>query len=96
MEWCRPVPTEDAQELAARVPELTLRTEPAHREAFVQLGSVIQLEPAQWPVISESLQGWVEEHGAQASPLGVRLIYVANARTPEDRGPDGEFAVPLA
>ncbi len=35
MEWCRLVPTERAQELAGLVPELTLRTEPAHREAFI-------------------------------------------------------------
>jgi DNA-binding transcriptional MerR regulator len=96
VEWCRPVPTDRAQELAARVPELTLRTEPAHREAFVQLGPAIQIEPAHWPVISESLQGWVEEHAAQPSGLGVRLIYIAGADTPKDQGPDGEFALPLA
>jgi hypothetical protein len=35
--WCRPVPREDATALAWQDPELTLRTEPAHREAFVAL-----------------------------------------------------------
>jgi DNA-binding transcriptional MerR regulator len=38
MEWCRPVPAGDAEALAARCPELTLRAEPAHQEAFVTIG----------------------------------------------------------
>jgi DNA-binding transcriptional MerR regulator len=96
IEWCRPIPAGRAPELAARVPELTLRTEPAHREAFVRLGPVIQIEPAHWQVISESLQSWVEEHAVRVGDLGVRLVYVAGPDTPKDRGPDGEFALPLA
>jgi DNA-binding transcriptional MerR regulator len=38
VEWCRPVPTDQAEQLAVSVPELVLRNEPAHREAFVHLG----------------------------------------------------------
>lgn len=37
IEWCRPVPEAEAQVLAERYPELTLRTEPAHRDAFIVL-----------------------------------------------------------
>ena len=37
IEWCRPVPQTEAAALAERYPELTLRTEPAHTEAFVTL-----------------------------------------------------------
>ncbi len=37
VEWCKPVPQAEARALAERYPELTLRTEPAHREAFVAL-----------------------------------------------------------
>jgi hypothetical protein len=37
-EWCWPVPDEQAAEIAARFPDLTLRTEPAHQEAFIHLG----------------------------------------------------------
>jgi hypothetical protein len=37
IEWCRPVPETEAHALAGHNPELTLRTEPAHREAFVAL-----------------------------------------------------------
>jgi DNA-binding transcriptional MerR regulator len=37
IEWCVPVPAAQAESLASRYPELSLRTEPAHREAFVAL-----------------------------------------------------------
>ena len=37
VEWCKPVPQAEAHALAEHYPELTLRTEPAHREAFVAL-----------------------------------------------------------
>jgi DNA-binding transcriptional MerR regulator len=37
IEWCTPVPTAQAESLASHYPELTSRTEPAHREAFVAL-----------------------------------------------------------
>jgi hypothetical protein len=30
VEWCWPVPDDQANEIAARFPDLTLRTEPAH------------------------------------------------------------------
>jgi hypothetical protein len=41
VEMCRPVPADQGDELAARYPELTLRTEPAHDEAFVKLGPAL-------------------------------------------------------
>ncbi len=37
VEMCKPVPEEKAQALASHYPELSLRTEPAHREAYVAL-----------------------------------------------------------
>jgi hypothetical protein len=40
VEWCRPVPDGQADDLAAEFPELTLRTEPGHEEAVVPLGTV--------------------------------------------------------
>ena len=36
----------------ATFPELTLRTEPAHREAFVSLGQATQVSSAQWQLVS--------------------------------------------
>jgi DNA-binding transcriptional MerR regulator len=58
VEWCWPVPAEKAGELAAQFPDLTLRTEPAHEEAFVDLGQatlgVAHLEP-----ILQGLVAWI-------------------------------------
>jgi DNA-binding transcriptional MerR regulator len=97
LEWCRPVPTDQAEQLAVDVPELVLRTEPAHREAFIQLGRFGQIEPAQWPLITQSLLDWVQEHTAQPIDLGARLTYLADATVPEleTKGPDCDFALPI-
>ncbi|MGA2927260.1 MAG: hypothetical protein ABSG43_14945 [Solirubrobacteraceae bacterium] len=46
LEWCRPVSSDQAEQLALDVPELVLRSEPAHREAFIHLGPGGQVEPA--------------------------------------------------
>jgi len=96
LEWCRPVPTDHAEQLAIQVPELVLRTEPAHREAFIHLGSY-QVEPAQWPLITQSLLDWSHEHKAQPSDLGVRMTYLADSTVPEpeSKGPDCDFALPI-
>jgi ABC transporter len=59
VEWCRPVPQTEAHALAGHYTELTLRTEPAHREAFVALPagpdgiSAVHFQPA-----VESLEAW--------------------------------------
>jgi DNA-binding transcriptional MerR regulator len=95
LEWCRPVPENRAQELAENVPELTLRSEPAHREAFVHLGRGGEIEPAQWQLVSESLRAWAEGHAARPSDLGVRITYVADGSPSESKGPLCDFAVPL-
>jgi DNA-binding transcriptional MerR regulator len=95
VEWCRPVPTEQAEQLAVGVPELVLRNEPAHREAFIQLGPGGQVEPAQCQLISQSLHRWVEEHSAQPSELAARITYIADPTTPENHGPDCDVAIPI-
>ena len=104
VEWCRPVPAAEAYALAEHYPELTLRTEPAHREAFVALPvgpggtSGVQIQLA-----AESLQAWAQEqeHEHEGEPftltltpedLGERITYLAT-------GPasvDCDFAVPFA
>jgi hypothetical protein len=65
LEWCRPVPTDQAEQLAIQVQELVLRDEPAHREAFIHLGRFGQIEPAQYQLITHSLLDWVQEHTAR-------------------------------
>lgn len=96
LEWCIPVPDERAEELAGHYPELSLRSEPAHREAFVHLGPGLQVSPAQWQLVSESMQAWAEGHAVRPSDLGMRVTYVwSHPRVDETRGPDCDFAVPL-
>ena len=61
VEWCKPVPRAEAHALAERYPELTLRTEPAHREAFVALPGPGVAAGVQIQLAVESLQAWVQE-----------------------------------
>ena len=94
VEWCWPVPDDQAAEIAARFPDLTLRKEPAHQEAFVRQGS-----PGAWgsgaeaEVAIESLFAWASEQQRQPSD-GVRSVLIFNSANP-GAGPDTEFAVSL-
>jgi DNA-binding transcriptional MerR regulator len=96
MEWCRPVPTEQAEALAARCPELALRAEPAHQEAFVKMGDG-QVDGAEWQVVSRSLEAWSEQQhdlslATGMADLGLRITYL-----PSEVGQDTyqDFAVPF-
>jgi len=97
LEWCRPVPTDQAEQLAIQVPKLVLRSEPAHREAFIHFGQSTQIEPAQWPLITQSLLDWSQEHKVEPSHLGARMTYLADSTVPdrETKGPDCDFALPM-
>jgi DNA-binding transcriptional MerR regulator len=95
MEWCRPVPADEAEALAALCPELTLRTEPAHGEAFVKVGDG-QVKGADWPVFSGSLEAWFDQQqhnvDVRLASLGLRITYL-----PSEVGLDTyqDFAVPF-
>ena len=95
VEFCRPVPAEQAEELAALYPELTLRSESAHEEAFVHIGEA-QLGGAQWRLVSESLRNWSAAERRMPSDLGTRLTYVAKPPITPDSRPQIDFAVPLS
>ena len=92
MEWCRPVPADEAEALAARCPELILRAESAHQEAFVKLGDG-QIGGADWEVVSRSLEAWSEQQpDILMTDLGLRITYL-----PSEVGQDTyqDFAVPF-
>jgi DNA-binding transcriptional MerR regulator len=102
VEWCKPVPDAEAEALAAQFPELTLRVEPAHREAYVDLGPGGQIDAAQWRLADEALRTWADEQSIdpkqlsrKPEDLGVRITYLASA-PPSEAGPDCDFAVPFA
>jgi hypothetical protein len=92
------VPADQAQQLAIQVPELVRRNEPARREAFIYLGLWPHADPAQWPLITVSLQRWAQVHKVQTTgldALGVRLTYLWDATVPAGQGPDCDFALPF-
>jgi DNA-binding transcriptional MerR regulator len=100
VEWCRPVPQAEARALAERYPELTLRTEPAHREAFVALPA--GYGAAQWQLAMESLGAWGQEQEHEGErlaltpeDLGLRITYLATGPV-TDPVPDCDVAVPFA
>ena len=104
VEWCKPVPDAQAEELAAQFPELTLRVEPAHREAYVDLGPGDQIDPAQFELAAGALRSWADAQGIDdkqlsltPDDLGVRITYLAS-QPPSDPpvAPDCDFAVPFA
>ncbi len=99
IEWCKPVPAGEAHTLAQHYPELTLRTEPAHREAFVALPA--GYGAVQWNLACESLDTWMQEQEKEhegdrlaltPEDLGLRTTYLATG--PSDPGID--LAVPFA
>jgi DNA-binding transcriptional MerR regulator len=97
VEWCRPIPGDQRDDLAGRYLELVLRVEPPHDETWVHMGPGGQpLPPSFWEENADGGQRWAADNQRRPSALGVRIVYeVLAGRTPGD-GPDTSFAVPLA
>jgi DNA-binding transcriptional MerR regulator len=104
IEMCKPIPEADAEALAAQYPELIMRTEPAHREAFVALSADRNgVDPAQVQLASAALHVWaIENHldpenlTLKPEDLGVRMTYLAREPVTETSVPDCDFAVAFA
>jgi DNA-binding transcriptional MerR regulator len=102
VEWCKPVPAAQAESLASHYPELSLRTEPAHREAFVALPDAGD-EAVHWHLAGESLEAWAQEQEREhqgerlalmPEDLGLRITYLASALGTEE--PYRDMALPFA
>jgi DNA-binding transcriptional MerR regulator len=109
VEMCKPVPESNAKALASHYPELGLRTEPAHREAYVALpNDALPAGPGgnpgvQWQLATEALHAWAAEHGInpedlepKPEDLGVRITYLASGPVTDTSAPYCDFAVPFA
>ncbi len=109
VEWCKPIPEADAKTLAPHYPELSLRTEPAHREAYVALPNDSIPTGAggnpgvHWQLASEALQAWAVEQGMEPDELtlkpedlGMRITYLVTGPVTETSDPYCDFAVPFA
>jgi len=102
MEMCKPVPETQAHALAGQYPELTLRTEPAHREMFVALpAGPGGISPVHFQLAMESMRAWADEQGyedehpARWPDLGLRITYFSTGPV-TDPVPDFDVAVPFA
>jgi hypothetical protein len=105
VEWCKPVPESDAKALASHYPELSLRTERAHGEAYVALpNDTLPGGPGGNPEVhlqlaSEALRAWAEDSGinpeSQLEDLGMRITYFATGPVTETSAPYRDFAVPF-
>jgi len=91
VELCWPVPDAEAAELGARFPDLVLRTDPAHQEAFVHLGQE-RLEREQLVPVLEGMGAWLTAQHRQPAG-GLRNVLISNPQS--GTGPDGEWAFPL-
>jgi DNA-binding transcriptional MerR regulator len=102
MELCRPVPAAQASALAERYPELTLRTEPAHREAFVKVpGGAGGISAEHFELAVEALLAWAQEQGIEDQPhtlepadLGLRITHLVTGPV-TDPVPDPDVAIPF-
>jgi DNA-binding transcriptional MerR regulator len=95
VEVCWPVPQDLAGQLAAGFPGLTLRTEPAHQEAYVHLDQ--DATEAQWQAAGDSALAWAAEQQRQPSDLGLRVTLLTTAAPVTDASRRGgsDFALPL-
>ena len=109
VEWCKPVPESDAEALAEHYPELTLRTEPAHREAYVAIpNDPLPTGPGGSPSVhyqlaGEALRAWAEEGGINPKTLtlwpedlGMRITYLASGPITATSAPYCDFAAAFA
>ena len=95
VEFCWPVPQDLAGQLAASLPGLTLRTEPAHQEAYVHLDQ--DATAAQWQAVGDSALAWAAEQQRQPSDLGLRVTLLTTTAPVTDASRRGgsDFALPL-
>jgi DNA-binding transcriptional MerR regulator len=95
VEWCRPLPGADAERIAADFPDLALRTEAAHEEAFVHLPSAQDVGETEAMAVIQALESWAaQEHAKPAGAL--RQVFIASAADRvEGRGPSCDFAIPV-
>jgi DNA-binding transcriptional MerR regulator len=95
VEFCWPVPQDLAGQLAASFPGLTLRTEPAHQEAYTHLDQ--DATEAQWQAAGDSTLAWAAEQQRQPSDLGLRVTLLTTTAPVTDASKRGgsDFALPL-
>ena len=94
VEVCRPVDRDHGERLVAEHPELQLRYEPAHDEAYIRLTMAEMTWPELAPAV-DTLEHWVTEQ--QRHPLGPpRQLLIADWRTATPDTPACDLTIALA
>jgi DNA-binding transcriptional MerR regulator len=91
VEWCRPVPDAETGRVTKLFPDLTVRTEPAHQQAYVHRPSA-QSDPETW-LVMQSLAAWAVENARPAAG-SIRMVLVPDHR-PGSAGPACDIAIPM-
>jgi DNA-binding transcriptional MerR regulator len=91
IEWCWPVPREQAGTLAERFPDLTLRADHAHLEAYVHYGRASQLHVSRIALAVESMLSWARDRDQHVTG-GLRLLYRAGHA---GEGPELDLSLPV-
>ena len=96
LEWCRPVPADQAESVAAAIPELTSapRRRTTRRSSTSDPQARRRRRSGSW--CSESLRTWAHEHAVLPLDLGVRITYLVSPPIVETSRLDCDFAVPMA
>jgi DNA-binding transcriptional MerR regulator len=93
IELCRPVSVDTSPDVVAASPDIQLRMEPAHEEAYVRL----TLEEMSWPEMLpayDTLTQWATEHHRQTSGAPRQLL-IADRRTADPDTPVSDLTIPL-
>lgn len=93
VEFCRAVPAERAEEIAARFPDLVLRREASHREAYVRLTKA-EVGPTGSLRAFHELEQWAARHDETVA-AGVRTVFFADPRNAADTDPVLDVAAAL-
>lgn len=67
VEWCWPVPHQQAEQLATAFPDLSLRLEDAHDEAFIRVQSPGVGLPQMTVALTDVLLTWIEQQQRHAA-----------------------------
>ncbi|MEU4226105.1 helix-turn-helix domain-containing protein [Nonomuraea sp. NPDC026600] len=91
VEWCRPIPAERAGEIGRRFPDLQVRADPAHREAYVRL-TAAQLDEAGSLRAIQALRDWAGEREFSGPP---RQVFFADLTTAAEDAPVSDLVGPF-
>jgi len=92
VEFCRAVPTDQADRIVTRFPDLVIRREAAHQEAYVRLTKA-ESGPVDGLRAFQALERWAADHTAQLT--APRTVYFADPRTAADTTPVIDVAAAL-